>query len=779
MKFKLHNPRRRRSDSAPSISLFPFLAVLICTMGALVPLLFAITRQARLQAAQTAGAKIAEKKAEIQTEHETMQWRIGQLKGSRTKTGDQVADARLELGHLEDHARSLREKIPTLEKTVAELERLDSEDNRQQAEKTEELEKLRSQIRAAKKRVTDAQIEAASRKKSYAIVPYEGPNQTYRRPIYLECRSDAVVLQPEGIELSASDFDGPLGPGNPLAAALRAVREYLLSNHGFDPQHDGEPYPLLLVRPEGIAAYYAARAAMTSWGADFGYELIEADWRLTYQPPDAQLVKVVQDVLASSRARQQRLVAAAPAAYSKKSKSGYRAPSRGGSAREGRFDLNDDSDDSGALSRQTTGRAGRGFGSPQNSAEGDSPGLSEAEQVASLYGNAGNATSGGNNAAGANRARGTMPGDYGGGNLGNGAGYGGNGYGGGPSIGSRSSQAYGFGNANSPIRQGTSSGDPAVTQDPASSAKRGSYSPAGNALANTAPNGGDSTGDGSGQGAGYGNGSAYGGSATGSGNFTGVARGGTGDSRAANSNPAGGAPTGGGNQPVPGQEVPNASAAASEGYVPAGTAQGAGNSKGKTSGKQIGSTEGYIAGQPPSEKNLPDQTSLAAAKRAMSDPNQPNAQVEMPLRPGEWRDPPQKPPGTRPDDEKDDKKDPHKKRPKDLAAKRGEDWALPDAARGSVPVTRPIKVECRPDQLVVFPESDRSEAKTVPLGSRTEVSTDAFISAVWEHMDAWGIAGRGMYWRPILNVYVAPGAEQRFADLQALLAGSGLKVVRK
>ncbi len=96
-------------------------------------------------------------------------------------------------------------------------------------------------------------------------MPYEGPNQTRRQPIYLECRRDAVVVQPEGIRLTDPDFEEPLGPGNPLAMALRAAREYMLARHEFDPQA-GEPYPLLLVRPEGINAYSAARAAMKSWG---------------------------------------------------------------------------------------------------------------------------------------------------------------------------------------------------------------------------------------------------------------------------------------------------------------------------------------------------------------------------------------------------------------------------------------------------------------------------------------------------------------------------------
>ena len=84
-----------------------------------------------------------------------------------------------------------------------------------------------------------------------------------RRPIYIECTGDAVVIQPEGISFTESDFDGPLGPGNPLAAAVRAAREYMLLQSRGMPGA-GEPYPLLLVRPTGIAAYEAAMAALQS-----------------------------------------------------------------------------------------------------------------------------------------------------------------------------------------------------------------------------------------------------------------------------------------------------------------------------------------------------------------------------------------------------------------------------------------------------------------------------------------------------------------------------------
>jgi len=41
-------------------------------------------------------------------------------------------------------------------------------------------------------------------------------------------------------------------------------------------------------------------------------------------------------------------------------------------------------------------------------------------------------------------------------------------------------------------------------------------------------------------------------------------------------------------------------------------------------------------------------------------------------------------------------------------------------------------------------------------------------------MESWGLAGNGMYWRPLLKVDVAPGGERRFIELRSLLEGSGL-----
>ena len=45
--------RRQRTQSAAAVSMFPFLAVLLCTMGALILLLVLLAQQAKVQAANT------------------------------------------------------------------------------------------------------------------------------------------------------------------------------------------------------------------------------------------------------------------------------------------------------------------------------------------------------------------------------------------------------------------------------------------------------------------------------------------------------------------------------------------------------------------------------------------------------------------------------------------------------------------------------------------------------------------------------------------------------
>ena len=192
----------------------------------------------------------------------------------------------------------------------------------------------------------------------------------------------------------------------------------------------------------------------------------------------------------------------------------------------------------------------------------------------------------------------------------------------------------------------------------------------------------------------------------------------------------------------------------------------------QNNGAGVERPEGYVAGQPAREASSP----------ATPSPQQPpDGAVGRVLRPGEWEPTPEPPPKP-PDDKKDDDKfgeKKHHKPPRSLAERRGEDWGLRDAARGSVGVTRPIRIDCYADRLVVVADRNPADSKVIRLGPHTASSIDPFISAIWGHIEGWGIAGRGMYWRPVLQVWVAPGADDRFVDLSALLNGSGLTVKRR
>ena len=48
-----------------------------------------------------------------------------------------------------------------------------------------------------------------------------------------------------------------------------------------------------------------------------------------------------------------------------------------------------------------------------------------------------------------------------------------------------------------------------------------------------------------------------------------------------------------------------------------------------------------------------------------------------------------------------------------------------------------------------------------------------------QRITEWGIAGRGLYWRPQLILQVGHSGEGRYADLDALLADSGFDVKRR
>ena len=306
---------RRQQQHQPrlNVSLFPFLAVLICTMGALVVLLVIVVQQARVEA-----DVLSDEQLEIETQRqewasEDAQWRVDMLLESRREMQDQLQQQRLRLAGIEDHIRQLKQELEQLEQQVRSFEQPLSATQAEQEIIQRQLNQLRQEIERRQRQLELLREQSASQERSYSILAYEGPNGTRRRPIFIECLADRVVIQPEGIILTVEDFEGPQGPGNPLAASLRAIREYLVQ---YDPgANQAEPYPLLVVRSHGAESYAAARRAMKSWDAEFGYELIDSEKKLQFPPADPALGQLLESTIDEARKRRVFLARATPSRF--------------------------------------------------------------------------------------------------------------------------------------------------------------------------------------------------------------------------------------------------------------------------------------------------------------------------------------------------------------------------------------------------------------------------------------------------------------------------------
>jgi hypothetical protein len=96
-----------------------------------------------------------------------------------------------------------------------------------------------------------------------------------------------------------------------------------------------------------------------------------------------------------------------------------------------------------------------------------------------------------------------------------------------------------------------------------------------------------------------------------------------------------------------------------------------------------------------------------------------------------------------------------------------------------MPITRPIRVLCYEDRVTIAPIDDTYEPKSIAFSTNTRDSVDPLVAAVWDQTKQWGIAGKGMYWRPVLSIDVQPGGQDRYEELRRLLDDSGLVVRRK
>ncbi|MCL2347020.1 MAG: hypothetical protein FWC50_02035 [Planctomycetaceae bacterium] len=293
--------RAIRVDQGNPVSLFPFLAVLICTTGTLILLLVIITRNSRTEANGRQEAKAKEMIAQLQTEADSAEIMTQDLAVSKEQTIADIEDQRAKLAVLENSIEKTISDIRRTEKALQDLENNKGNNNAGLSELNKTLAEKKLQLQQAESELSDLQKRGDTQQKSYSVIPYRGLNGTNRRPIYIECRADCVVIQPEGVVLRENDFLTAPHPDNPLDAVLRSASVFYTENN-LVPQGT-RPYPLVLVRANGIDAYYAVRESIKSWGDQFGYELVENDWKLEFPKPNEELKQRLETQLQASRER--------------------------------------------------------------------------------------------------------------------------------------------------------------------------------------------------------------------------------------------------------------------------------------------------------------------------------------------------------------------------------------------------------------------------------------------------------------------------------------------
>ncbi len=279
---------RRRSSSSP-VTLFPFLAVLVSTMGALVLLLLSISRQVSAQNLASALAQVLDRvrgdERALTSRRDVLTAQIASIEQRLRATERESRSVDQALVRRDQQTRSDQARLQAAQRELDESRRRRGEIARELAAVQRQLATLETNRRRLNA------IELAT-DNSFIPVVHPGSNGTVRRPIFIECTKDGVILQPEAVAIPLTMLDAEVPGENALARAVRALGAYhtrrLQGEDADQPASVSAAYPLLLVRPDGVRPFYAARQSLDETAVPFGYELVEANWALQFPDPDPQ-----------------------------------------------------------------------------------------------------------------------------------------------------------------------------------------------------------------------------------------------------------------------------------------------------------------------------------------------------------------------------------------------------------------------------------------------------------------------------------------------------------
>ncbi|MAT16049.1 MAG: hypothetical protein CMJ46_12360 [Planctomyces sp.] len=325
---------RRQQPQGTQVSLFPFLTVLLCAMGALIFLFLVITQQIRNTslAAQQQPSAVVEPESEPEPEVEAevpaipepvivvepepepepepvvaepepveppepidlnVPWRerLAELKAKWQQKQQQTAQ-------LDKQAEQIQQRLATYEQTARKTVEDENElkarlqKTQSQAEKLKaETDRLNSARIDLEKQIERKKSEVRTAQSEFAIIPYDGQLGTIRRPILIECQEDAITFHPENVPLTAKDLRGFAPYDNPLAAGAQALIEYWEEQDKAAGKEITEPYLLLIVRPSGSVSFYAAQKMLAALEVQTGYELLPESYPIKWPEEDPEATR--------------------------------------------------------------------------------------------------------------------------------------------------------------------------------------------------------------------------------------------------------------------------------------------------------------------------------------------------------------------------------------------------------------------------------------------------------------------------------------------------------
>ena len=298
----------RRPRSRLTVSTFPFLAVLLCAMGALILLLLVFDRRAKEAARSRSEARAQADHDAARAAHEEKIRHLQKNNETIEKDAREKALARRErikgdLDAVKAKATAVKQKADRSALLMAEAAAAEENDlkARQQsrdaigkleARRAELLEKrkrdndLKNQTEDARSRqerdlarlemlLTRISADRERDKQTFSIVPYKGKQGENRRPLYIECSAKGLVFHPDRLAV-----DPIAQPRRALDEIDRRADEQNRSKAAMGLPAGARPYLMLLIRPDGIGAYYRFQALVRPYDIDFGYEFIDGDWVL-------------------------------------------------------------------------------------------------------------------------------------------------------------------------------------------------------------------------------------------------------------------------------------------------------------------------------------------------------------------------------------------------------------------------------------------------------------------------------------------------------------------